>query len=329
MKTLGYRKRRTRERGTERRFFSPPLAKAFLTAALLLTTAACDDTAIDPFVNEDRFFTIYGFIDVLDPQHTVRVIPITRTPEKIENPATASIDAEVFSTNLNTGVRREWNHSLERLSNDLYAHIFSTTFPVQPRHTYRIEVRRSDGARTWAQTTVPLFTDPALFDLAPYAVSPDSSEITQEVVIRGVPSPGDLLVNYRFTALTPDLVFGEDNDIVRSSVEIPYGRTGDPTDDGWRFTLNLSADQAAVREHITAFLRGGQSIGTVTLNSIGIQMKVLDENWVLPAGEVNVDTLAQPGAFSNVQNGFGFWGSIGLYIQEWAVPPDLSLLLDD
>ena len=300
-----------------------------LAALLLLSAAACDDTAIDPFVNEDRFFTIYGFIDVLDPQHTVRVIPITRTPERIENPATASIDAEVFSINLTTGTRREWDHSLERLSDDLYAHIFSTTFPVQPRHTYRIEVRRSDGARTWAQTTVPLFTDPALFDLAPHAVSPDSSEVTQDVVIRGVPSPGDLLVNYRFTAQTPDLVFGEDNDIVRSSVEVPYGRTGQRTDDGWHFTLNLSTDQAAVREHIAGFLRGGQSIGAVTLNSIGIRMKVLDENWVLPGGEVNLDTLAQPGAFSNVENGYGFWGSIGLYIQEWAVPPDLALLLDD
>ena len=325
MKAFSTMKRSTGEKDKGRK----QALVVFLTAVLLLATAACDDTAIDPFVNEDRFFTIYGFIDVLDPQHSVRVIPITRSPEKIENPATASIDAEVFSINLNTGARHKWNHALERLSDDLYAHTFNATFSIQPRHSYRLEVHRSDGARTWAETTVPLFADPALFDLAPYAVNPESSEITQEVVIRGVPSPGDLVVNYRFTAQTPDLMFGEDHDIVRSSVEVSYGRIGERTDDGWRFTLNLSTDQTAVREHIATFLRGGQSIGDVTLNSMGIRMKVLDDNWVLPAGEVDLDALAQPGAFSNVQNGYGFWGSIGLYIQEWGVSPELSQLLDD
>ena len=36
---------------------------------------------------------------------------------------------------------------------------------------------------------------------------------------------------------------------------------------------------------------------------------------------------AQPGTLSNVENGYGFWGSIGYYVQEWETSFEFSWLL--
>ena len=48
-----------------------------------LTLSGCDDTFLDPFENEQRYFTVYGFLDPLQARQTVRVIPVTRFAEDI------------------------------------------------------------------------------------------------------------------------------------------------------------------------------------------------------------------------------------------------------
>ena len=157
-----------------------------LLAGLLLGVAACDDPFIDPFDNDDHFFSIYGFIDVLTEQHVVRVIAVARTPEHIEDPDAASIDASVTSTNLSTGLSQLWTHSVEQLDDGLYAHIFRASFLVQPQHSYRLRVRRSDGATTTAETTVPLLRDPTLFERHPINVASDSSGLLSKTCERGL-----------------------------------------------------------------------------------------------------------------------------------------------
>ncbi|MGB1048148.1 MAG: hypothetical protein ACPG3U_00515 [Rhodothermales bacterium] len=81
--------------------------------ALILagTLSGCDDTLIDPFDNEERYFTVYGYLDMLETRHTLRVVPITRFAENIETiDGESDIDAQVFTTDMVSGQRTQWQH---------------------------------------------------------------------------------------------------------------------------------------------------------------------------------------------------------------------------
>ena len=51
-----------------------------------------------------------------------------------------------------------------------------------------------------------------------------------------------------------------------------------------------------------------------------LQVSVLDANWDPPQGVFDPEILAQPGVLSNVKNGFGTWGGVGLYHYVWEKP---------
>ena len=298
-----------------------------LLIGLLFVTASCDDTFIDPFDNDGQFFTIYGYLDVLQTEHAVRVIPVTRFPERITSPTDdqATIDATVTSTDLTTGQRITWQHTLEELDDGTYAHIFRAAFLVQPARSYRLEVRRSDGATAIAETRVPFISDAARFRRDPVQVTADSV-VTQDVYLSNVPSPWNIESLYLMGNETPQ---GSPFTPLQSRFYVSYGRSGERTDDeGWHVQISISEDQAPVRAAIEEFRRQGIYDDTpLVLRSMGIRVRLLDANWDPPEGVFDPEVLAQPGRLSNVENGHGFWGSIGLYTQEWNVSQEFSELL--
>jgi len=304
--------------------FLKTMLTACLLAGLLLTVAACDDAFIDPFDNDERYYTIYGFLDAVETEHAVRVIPITRFPERITTPTNdqATIDAVVTSTDLRTGQTIRWRHTLEKLDDGAYGHIFRASFIVQPPHTYRLVVTRSDGKTATAETTAPYFSDAAQFRVDPIKVTLDSV-VTQEWYLTGVPSPWNI-----------EAVYLMGNDYIAPGglsirFTVLHGRPGERLDDDtWHFTLPISEDQIDVREQIEHF----RSLGVYDeseefIRSVGIRVRMLDANWDPPEGVFDPEVLAQPGTLSNVENGHGFWGSIGYYVQEWPTTLELSLLL--
>ncbi len=289
-----------------------------LTACLVLAVAACDDAFIDPFDNDQRYFTIYGFIDEIknfEPgaEHTVRVIPLTRFAERITSPTDdqATIDAVVLSTDVLTGETHPWDHTLEPLDDGTYAHIFRTRFFVRSGGTYRLDVRRSDGTTATAETTTPRLPT-SVPQRKAIEESPDAV-ITQAVYLPELASPWEILIIYHVVFATKP--HGVD-------VRIPYGRSGERTDDGgWRFTLNLSEDVPRVRE---TNAQTNKVEVPLSLTAMGLLIKILDANWDPPEGVFDPEVLAQPGTLSNVDNGYGFWGSIGLYQRNWTVDPDIA-----
>ena len=303
-------------------FLRTILSPLLLAGFLLLS--GCDDTFIDPFDNNDRFYTIYGYLDVLETEHRVRVIPITRFPERIESPTDdqATIDAVVTSTDLNTGQTLHWQHSLDQLDDGTYAHIFRTSFLVQPGHRYRLEVKRSDGATATAETRVPFVSAGASFRLDPAEITADST-VTQNVYFSGIPSPWNIESIY---LMVNETILGG---ALQGRFFVPYGRTGERTEDGgWRFQLRISEDQLSVRNEIEAYRRQGvYDNSPLRLRSMGIQIRILDEQWDPPEGVFDPEVLAQPGTLSNVENGYGFWGAVGIYAQEWDISLDFSMLL--
>ena len=238
--------------------------KRFLIVLITLVSAivwpGCSDTVIDPFSNDGKYYTIYGFLDVLETEHTVRVIPVTRHAERIGRPSDpqADIDAQVFSTDLRTGYRREWTHSLVQLEDGSYGHIFKSQFIINPLRTYRLEVVRSDGKMATAETTVPYIPDAALFEKGPEVFSPDSTELYQDIYIPRIASPWEIQGIY---------LWGGGGTINRR-VYVQYGRSGYRTaDGGWQMRLTISEDQAVVRENI-------QSESPLWVSSSGFSIRI-------------------------------------------------------
>ena len=79
--------------------------------------------------------------------------------------------------------------------------------------------------------------------------------------------------------------------------------------------------QHVVKDDIAWSLSTGQQPtgAPYGLTALGFQVRILDKNWDPPEGVFNLKVLAQPGALSNVNNGYGFFGSIGVYREEWNV----------
>ena len=288
-----------------------------LLIGLLPAMTACDETAIDPFDNDGRFFTIYGFIDEAnnfepDAQHSVRVIPITRFPEIIESPSDdqATIDAVVTSIDLRSGAEHRWEHSLEKLSDGTYGHIFRAKFLVRRSRPYRLEVRRSDGVITSAETKVPSTSLIETTVSAP-RVDPETGAITQEIHLAQVPSPWAI-----------DVIYRVGTDFAASPFPLTYGRVGTPDgEDGWRFTVNITEDL----DRLSTILNMPPS--QIQFPTMGLKIRLLDDNWTPPEGVFDPEVLAQPGTLSNVENGYGFWGSIALYQTEWNISSELRGLL--
>jgi len=291
-----------------------PAYKSFIMVfATLLFGLGCSDTTIDPFENEEKYFTIWGYLDQLSTEHEIRVVPVTRFAEKINQPTDpqAQIDAEVYSIDLFSGVRQRWNHELTQLEDGTYGHVFRGRFLVNAKRTYRIEVIRADGKMTSAETRVVAFNSDTLIVRNPVEWNQDSSFVYQDVEIPGIASPWEIQAIYRW----------EGGDQAWKYL-IPYGRPGERTEDGgWKVRLNISDDQVAVGEHI----EWAKSVGIIPpggpygLVGMGFQVRVLDENWDPPLGVFDPEVLAQTGVLSNVENGYGFFGSVGLYIQEWQI----------
>lgn len=295
---------------------------------LAFSTFACSDTTLDPFDNDERYFTVYGFLDQLEENHSVRVIPVTRNPELILAPTEDHrIDAKVFSTDLTAGWIREWDHSFEKLDDGTYGHIFRSRFIVMPGRRYRLEVIRADEKMAWAETRIPEIPDAALFEKGPITFSPDSTQIRQEITIPRVASPWDInaiyLLNNQNNGSQPG------GGALQAFFFVPYGRSGLRTADGaWRVTLNLNQDTETVRQLVADYRAEGVYDQTPeSAMSMGVQVRIMDTDWDPPLGVFDPEVLAQPDLIGNVQNGYGHFGALGIFREEWPIDRALARAL--
>ena len=288
-----------------------------LLMVLALFTSRCDDPFIDPFRNTDQFYTIYGYLDEsknfeAGHRHQVRVIPITRQPERIESPYDnlSGIDAEVYSINLETSQVVPWTHSLERLEDGTFGHVFSANFFVRSNHRYQLQIVRSDGIITRAITKVPAVSSIIPIENLPRIT--ETGEVAQDFIIPTVESPWDIALNYYYTSAPPCMQ--------ASLSKVNYGRTGTSTEEGWHFTARIAEDAALLTDSLN--LEG------FNLCAMGIELKVLDNQWIPPNDIFDPDVLVEPNALSNVENGLGFFGSIGVLRHDWPISDTLASLFN-
>ncbi len=289
------------------------MKRYFQAAALLavLILIGCEDPFIDPFAT-GKHFTVYGYLSPFESEHVVRVVPVRRFPEDIEGPGEpqSEIDAVVETTNLATGQTVRWVHSLRRLDDGSFGHVFSAQFVVSRGTTYRLTVRRSDGAESVAETTVPHFTEA---EALPATVSGDT--VQQIIRWKGIPGVDDVNIIYCAAPVGVGACFdGADG----GGLLIPYGPVGRRVGNDWEVPVELSRDFAFLRD-----IAGLSPELPLQLNSLQIRVLGLDEKWTVYD---DPDVFAQPTSLNNVENGFGYWGSVGNGLFEWT--PDESALAE-
>ncbi|QXD16514.1 hypothetical protein GQ464_006080 [Rhodocaloribacter litoris] len=273
----------------QRRFLGPLLL-------LVLLPAGCDDT-VNPFEEEDRYFTLFGFLDTAADTQFVRVIPL-RTTLLPEGPE--PLDVHVTTTALPDGRVQVWRDSVIQYADGSFGHVFYAPMQVFPSWTYRFEVRRADGATTTAETTVPPATN---VRVAPPA---GLSRPEQTVLWEGIDFPPFRVeVWYRFASFPPTEPFRE--------VVVVYGeeRYGRRVEGGWQVNVALAEDRRAVLAQL------GEPL---TLLGVGMRLTMSDDRWRPPGGVFDPELLVQPGTFSNVENGFGFLGAVNQFTAEWTLP---------
>jgi len=288
-------------------------ALIFLVALLF---SGCDETFLDPFDNEQRYFTVFGFLDPLQLRQTIRIIPVTRFPEDIQGPAEdqAFIDARVYTRDLTDSTSTLWQHELAEQEDGSFIHLYHADFPVKAGHTYRLDIIRNDDKMASATTTVPRPPSDK-FVLASGPVVRADSSVVQEIALPDIPALWDLEAIY--------LVEGPG---YRDRVFVPYQTPGGPADDGlWRYQLDITADQDSIIARAQRFMQN-QTFDTmpVTLTALGVQFRIIDDAWFPFFGEDDLVKLSQPGYASNVVNGYGIFGSMGLHREEWEVSPQVA-----
>lgn len=284
-----------------------------LFLVLASVAAGCSgDTFIDPFDNDQRYFTLYGYLDELTQQHQLRVIPIQRTADDIVIPSEEqTLNATVRTIDLATGQEYAWQYRLEPLADNTFAHVFESSFPIRQERTYRLEIERSDGVVTWAETTVPSTRTFPTVERS--AVVDENGVISQEVIVPGASRPWGINVVYY---LAEDLCN-------HPAVKVPYERVATRVGEGqWGFTINLSDDSPGVQSRgINDFFCNPDFL---PLRFMGIEYRQLDAQWDLNADVLDPADFTQPDAQSNVVNGYGFFGSMAYYIDRFDVTQELS-----
>lgn len=278
------------------------LCATWLVLVLVLLLSACEDT-VDPILESDRQFTLFATFDMEQDTQYVRVIPIR---ENIVADALTPLAVTFTSTDLTINETRVWRDSLITFANGTTGHVFYEPLRVTPGHTYRIEVQPTDSDLiTSAVTTVP--------ERPRAVVMPENlGLVSQAILWEGIDrKPFRIEHWYRFL---------ESEQLPFQDIVLPYEANNQASANSWEVLLNLRQD----RQVLDTLL----NVDNVALAGLGMQITVLDDAFVPPGGVFDPEVLVQPGAFSNVDNGFGFVGSVGRFSVEWLLTDELAHFLN-
>lgn len=264
--------------------------------------------SVDPFVGEERPFTLWGFLDSGVDTQRVRVFTIG---ERLGLDRSGPIDAEVTSIDLDTGERVTWRDSTVTFYDGSVGHVFWAPFRAEHGHRYRLEARRSDGERAWAEVRVP----------PPTRIEFDPRSLSANLPVRIVGEAPNILgleVVYSAIAAYPlnPWPVGTAIPEVRLPVPVSYQETLRRQPGGWVFQINMQQDVPAVEAEFARHCLPD----SVVLSRMEIRYLAADSSWMPPGGRFDLDVLVEPGAFSNVENGFGYVGAGETGSERW-VPP--------
>lgn len=247
-----------------------------------LLALGCEDSVV-PTGDAGRPFTLYA---VLDPTEGRQALRLATFHPGLDAPADAEVDAEVTATDLNTGEVVTWTDSLVVFGEGRFGYVFHADLRPVYGHTYRIEARRSDGAVSSAEVTVPPLVEPLPLEAV------RSGTIVLPTLWPGAPELNEPQVSYVVETAGCEV----------RTVTLPASRPAEPFEFGWRVETDLLADSDAVFEALAP----ATSLGLI---AVRVGAHVASANWYPPGGVFDPEVLVDPNAFTNVRNGFGFVGA--------------------
>ncbi|MCY4225046.1 MAG: hypothetical protein OXF06_09440 [Bacteroidetes bacterium] len=269
--------------------------RVVLLTGLIVTVAACSET-VDTRIPLDNPYSLYGIINPKADTHAVRVFEITNNITVIRPDP---LDATVMTTQLSNAKTLTWRDSVIQLENGNYRHVFWSVFQASVAETYHLTVKRSDGAQSEAMTTVP---PPIALDV----LEPDTLRLRQAIMplkVMGTP-PALPRIDVEYTLVGYDEAGANP---VFKSVTFNYAGLEIPDTDGSLLNIDLREDYLKIYD---VFDEDSQvSPNIIDLREILVTVHVGDHQWVSPVGFFDENFLVEPGSFSNVENGFGFFGS--------------------
>lgn len=265
------------------------LVPVFLIAVLLLSTG-CEE-AVDPVLETDEAFTLYGY---LNPSSDVQAVRVFSIDGVLQNTQAVPLDAEVRTINQVTGEEVVWRDSVITYRDRTVGHVYYARFKADHDTPYQLQATRSDGRSTSVDVRTPpkgVATISNIFSAR--------SQVLVQLNWSNVPRVIQAEVSYFVSVPFPD---GTDTTTVR--VDIKSGRVDENSDDTWRVSILPSADIGVIFSALQ--LQPGRD--TVFLDKIEVRAFVTSDDWESPVGAFDPELLVQPGTFSNVDDGFGFVG---------------------
>lgn len=251
------------------------------------TTTGCS-TDLSPFADSEAHYTVAGYLDTGTSNQVIRVVPIRGA---LQRPVDDIEERPVVSTTeLQSGDRTVWRDSLVTLDDGNAGLAYVARFDPLPGRRYRLEIS-GDRGTTHAEVLVP----ETAFDSSAVRTIEFPSLIYFPVFWPGVNDVIASDVFYRFSA--GGRVF---NKWIRYQGE----DRGQLDSDAWRFIVRFIRDREVMTE-----VSG--SSGELSLSCMVVQLGVTSEGWQPPPGGVFDPSLhIQPGVFSNVENGLGWFGAV-------------------
>ena len=265
-----------------------------LLIILALCAAGCEES-VNPVVEDGRPFSLYGFFDARSDTQAVRVYANNRYLDLLE---AEPLDARLSAMDLTAGTAYALCDSIVRFATGRVGHVYWTRFRAPYGHRIRLEATRSDSARAWVEVAVPPLAEPVLRD--PVVTS---GYVLVPVAWLGAPRLNNIRVRYRTN---------------RGSYLFRYPLDQTQSKTGSMVAIRMSND---ARKIFRAVVDAGNRAASLRLRSVDVLVLVSNAGWEPPGEWYDPDALVEPGAFSNVENGFGFVGA-GYEAEFSFEPPD-------
>lgn len=274
------------------RHYSGGLSTAALCVSVLmfvLLFAGCD-SSVDPIVETDRPYTLWGWLDPTSDMQKVRLFEIE--PVLQSDDATPS-SAVVTLTDVEAGTQSAWRDSVIQFASGSFGHVFIADTQVAFDHDYRLDARHASGEVSRVMIKTPPRTTPGISEIQNVR-----GNVRVRIDWEKAPRILDVYLIYHVTLTTARNPDPEPFDVVLQSGIIE--EEGDGT---FTVVVEPSFDIGALYGALNVSPGG---LTAIELLGIDVRPFVAAAEWNPPTGVFNSELLVQPGTMSNVENGFGF-----------------------
>lgn len=256
---------------------SPASGTLLFTFLLVVVLAGCD-TAVDTFKANDRYFTVYGYLNATADTQWVRVEPLR---DSLLLGARPEQDLTVRLQHIERGTWTDLEDSLFRYAGGITGHNYWTAVPAVLGNHYRIEVTDPAGGLAFAEMTMPEQAPEP--EISNYPRFTNCQFLREQPPIRVYVDTSDRLVNLHGIYTKYD----------GSRQTVSYLREVEETDTGY-----------------IAAIRWDHFDGVCANNTRRMDLVVITGGDDWPEESFDPETSALPDVGTNVTGGTGFFGGV-------------------